>query len=90
VLIQALIILFSLSTAGLWVNGITAIVIASGRTMLLLILGEGILRVRVAIKILVLEDVEDVEDMEKNVKEDVEELVVVVVEREDTLLNVVL
>ena len=85
-LIRALIIPFSLSTAGLWVNGITAIVIASGRTMLLLVLGEGILRVRVAMEILVLEDVEDVEDVE----EDVEELAVVVVEREDALLNVVL
>jgi hypothetical protein len=59
------------------------VVIASGRTMLLLVRREGILRVRVVMEILVLEDVEDVE-------EDVEELVVVVVEREDALLNVVL
>jgi hypothetical protein len=62
------------------------VVIASGRTMLLLIRGEGILRVRVAMEILALEDVENVEDVE----EDVEELAVVVVEREDALLNVVL
>ena len=48
--------------------------------MLLLVHREGILRVRVAMEILVLEDVE----------EDVEELAVVVVEREDALLNVVL
>jgi hypothetical protein len=58
--------------------------------MLLLVLGEGILRVRVVMEILALEDVEDVEDMEEDVEEDVEELVVVVVEREDALLNVVL
>jgi hypothetical protein len=58
--------------------------------MLLLILGEGILRVRVVMEILVLEDVEDVEDMEEDVEKDVEELAVVVVEREDALLNVVL
>jgi hypothetical protein len=68
------------------------VVIASGRTMLLLVCGEGILRVRVAMEILVLEDIEDVEDVEdmEDVEEDVEELVVVVVEREDALLNVVL
>ena len=64
-------------------------VIASGRTMLLLVRREGILRVRVAMEILALEDVEDVEDV-KDVEEDVEELAVVVMEREDALLNVVL
>ena len=58
--------------------------------MLLLILGEGILRVRVVIEILVLENVEDVEDVEEDMKEDVEELAVVVMEREDALLNMVL
>jgi hypothetical protein len=48
--------------------------------------------VRVAIEILALEDIEDVEDVEdmEDVEEDVEELAVVVVEREDALLNVVL
>ena len=40
-------------------------------------------------EILVLEDVEDIEDIE-DIEEDVEELAVVVVEREDALLNVVL
>jgi hypothetical protein len=37
----------------------------------------------------VLEDVKDIENIE-DVEEDIEELVVVVVEREDALLNVVL
>ena len=58
--------------------------------MLLLVHREGILRVRVAMEILALEDVEDVEDVEEDVEEDIEELAVVVVEREDALLNVVL
>jgi fructose-1,6-bisphosphatase/sedoheptulose 1,7-bisphosphatase-like protein len=58
--------------------------------MLLLILGEGILRVRVVIEILALENMENMEDIEKNVEKDVKELVVVVMERKDALLNVVL
>jgi hypothetical protein len=65
------------------------VVIASGRTILLLVYREGILRVRVAMEILALEDIEDIEDVE-NVEKDVEELAVVVVEREDALLNIVL
>ena len=44
---------------------------------------------RVIIEILVLEDMKDVKDVE-DIEKNVEELVVIVVKRKDTLLNVVL
>jgi hypothetical protein len=47
------------------------------------------LRIRVVIEILVLEDIEDIEDI-KNIEKDIEELAVVVIERKDTLFNIVL